>query len=200
MTESRDVDELLKTLLQQQTAFLQVHAESVRLQHALIARVLEAITLSSLPSSPVVDSRSVETVSEAPRTVEDEPAPTGGSRDTTERVDPVEPPVLRVVGGTASRATRYYQERPRTSTSLVTRQQIDALKQVQDTGPAGRTVLQFGQYKGQTLGAIALADPDYVRWLSLKAQRPQVREAARQVLASLSSRLQALSARASTVR
>jgi hypothetical protein len=68
----------------------------------------------------------------------------------------------------------------------VSRHDIDVLKRVQDTGPAGQIVLQFGQYKGQALGAIAQADPDYVRWLSLKAQRPQVREAARRVLAALS--------------
>jgi hypothetical protein len=70
----------------------------------------------------------------------------------------------------------------------VSRRQIDALKRAQDAGPAGQTVLQFGQYKGQTLGAVIQADPEYVRWLSLKAQRPQVCEAARQVLASLTLR------------
>ena len=100
----------------------------------------------------------------------------------------VEQPLLRAVGGTATRATRYYQEQPRAVLRAVSRRQIDALKRAQDAGPAGQTVLQFGQYKGQTLGAVIQADPEYVRWLSLKAQRPQVCEAARQVLASLTLR------------
>jgi uncharacterized protein (DUF3820 family) len=60
-------------------------------------------------------------------------------------------------------------------------------KRIQDVGPTGELVLQFGQYKGRTLAAVAQTDADYLRWLSQKAQRPQVREAARQLLASLTA-------------
>jgi hypothetical protein len=198
MTGHAELAELVRTLVQQQTTLLQAHAEGLRMQHALIARLLHTETLSSASSSLATSDRSGQHVVEAPPSIEAEPAQGDRSLETGERAGSSDPPVLRLVGGTATRATRYYQEQPRTLTRAVTRQQIDGLKQVQDTGPAGGTVLQFGQYKGQTLGAIALTDPDYVRWLSLKAQRPQVREAARQVLASLSSRRQGLSARAST--
>ena len=182
MSEQLELGNLVQVLVQQQTALLQAHAETLRMQHTLMARLLNLEMAA--PSLSATGGGAPEDVADVAPGDPVQPPPA----EPGHRAETAEPPVLRIIGGTATRATRYYQEQATAAARTVTRQQIEALKRVQDTGPAGRMVVQFGKYKGQTLGAIALVDPDHVRWLSLKAQRPQVREAARQVLASTSSR------------
>lgn len=49
-------------------------------------------------------------------------------------------------------------------------------------GDAARLILQLGPHRGETLGQVAQADPAYVRELALKAQRPDVRAAALQLV------------------
>ncbi len=67
----------------------------------------------------------------------------------------------------------------------VTREDVDRLTRLYETGDAEHLVLQFGDYRAQTLVQAAQTDPDYVRRLALTAQRPEVRAAARQVVAAL---------------
>jgi hypothetical protein len=45
-------------------------------------------------------------------------------------------------------------------------------------GDASGLILNFGPYKGDTLAQVAMHDPDYVRQLVMRAQRPEVRAAA----------------------
>jgi hypothetical protein len=52
-------------------------------------------------------------------------------------------------------------------------------------GDAAHLILNFGQYRGDTLMRIAQTDPDYVHQLALTAQRPEVRAAARQMVIAL---------------
>ena len=56
-------------------------------------------------------------------------------------------------------------------------------------------VLQFREYRGATLFQVAQSDPDYLRWLGLTAQRPQVRAAAMQLVRALEVSQQALGGR-----
>jgi hypothetical protein len=43
----------------------------------------------------------------------------------------------------------------------------------------------FGEYRGAPLFQVAQTDSDYLRWLALTAQRPQVRAAAMQLVRAL---------------
>jgi hypothetical protein len=62
---------------------------------------------------------------------------------------------------------------------------VERITRLYEAGDAAHLVVQFGEYKGATLFQVAEMDPDYVRWLALSAQRPQVRAAARQVVVAL---------------
>lgn len=44
------------------------------------------------------------------------------------------------------------------------------------------TVVDFGKYRGKTVGEIAQLDQSYVRWLAQKAEREEVRNAAKTAL------------------
>ena len=83
------------------------------------------------------------------------------------------------------RATRYLQPPAPKPARPVTRQDVDRVTRLYETGDAAHLVLQFGEYKDCTLLQVAQTDPDYVRRLALTAQRPQMRAAARQVAAAL---------------
>jgi len=83
------------------------------------------------------------------------------------------------------RAARYLQPPAAKPARPVTRQDVDRVTRLYETGDAAHLVLQFGEYKDCTLLQVAQTDPDYVRRLALTAQRPQVRAAARQVVAAL---------------
>jgi hypothetical protein len=52
-------------------------------------------------------------------------------------------------------------------------------------GDASRLILQFGPHKGSTLAQVAMSDPDYVRQLVNRAQRPEVRAAAGRLVEAL---------------
>ena len=53
------------------------------------------------------------------------------------------------------------------------------MRRLREIGDASSLILQFGPHKGATLADVAMHDPDYVRGLVNRAQRPEVREAAR---------------------
>jgi hypothetical protein len=67
----------------------------------------------------------------------------------------------------------------------VSRQDVDRVTRLYETGDAAHLVLNFGQYRGATLVQVAQTDPDYVHQLALTAQRPEVRAAARQMVIAL---------------
>jgi hypothetical protein len=67
----------------------------------------------------------------------------------------------------------------------VSRQDVDRVTRLYETGDAAQLVLNFGQYRGATLLQVAAMDPDYIRQLALTAQRPEVRAAARQLVITL---------------
>jgi hypothetical protein len=46
-------------------------------------------------------------------------------------------------------------------------------------------ILQFGPHKGSPLAQVAMHDPDYVRQLVVRAQRPEVRTAAGRLVEAL---------------
>jgi hypothetical protein len=90
-------------------------------------------------------------------------------------------PPLRVVGGTAER----YYAKAAAAPAPVTLEQVETLRAIQDAGETARLVLAFGPHAGETLGQVAQADPAYLRTLALSARRPDVRAAARHIVALL---------------
>jgi hypothetical protein len=52
------------------------------------------------------------------------------------------------------------------------------MRRLHEMGDAGGLILNFGPHKGDTLAQVAVHDPDYVRQLVIRAQRPEVRAAA----------------------
>jgi hypothetical protein len=59
------------------------------------------------------------------------------------------------------------------------------MRRLREIGDASSLILQFGPHKGATLAEVAMHDPDYVRGLVNRAQRPEVREAAGRLVSAL---------------
>ena len=59
------------------------------------------------------------------------------------------------------------------------------MRRLREIGDASSLILQFGPHKGATLADVAMRDPDYVRGLVNRAQRPEVREAAGRLVSAL---------------
>jgi hypothetical protein len=208
-----DIQGLLRALVEQQTALLGVHAESMRLQRVLVERLLasgsaqtvtadaaqtivaqtphdssERMATATPAVEAVVRDESVPAVEASAPTV---PAvgdgPLAESQQTAAPVStpaPGERPALRVVGGTAGRGERYYQSPQQTPVHRISCEGLDVLKRIQSAETA-QLILVFGPHAGETLGQVAQTDPDYVRRLALTAQRPDVRAAAAQVASAL---------------
>jgi hypothetical protein len=87
---------------------------------------------------------------------------------------------------TAPRAARYYQP---TSVapfaSPAWQQDLELMRRPREIGDASSLILQFGPHKGATLAEVTMHDPDYVRGLVNRAQRPEVREAAGRLVSAL---------------
>ena len=66
-------------------------------------------------------------------------------------------------------ATRCYRARPAPTLSPVQPQDLELMRRLHEMGNASGLILNFGPHKG---------DPDYVRQLVNRAQRPEVRAAA----------------------
>jgi hypothetical protein len=62
---------------------------------------------------------------------------------------------------------------------------LELMRRLQEVRGAGDLILQFGPYKGTTLAQVALNQPEYVRQLVTRAQRPDVRTAAARVVEAL---------------
>src|SRR5947208_7337305 len=62
------------------------------------------------------------------------------------------------------------------SPSPAWQQDLELMRRLREIGDASSLILQFGPHKGATLAEVAMHDPDYVRGLVNRAQRPEVRE------------------------
>jgi hypothetical protein len=206
MTESpppADIGSVLRALVQQQTALLQVHAESVRLQRVLIEQLLGkpgepsvAATMAALEPLPpiIVDSVGAPPAPSPPTAPVAPPSATSASSPTSAAAQPVpdvataSPPEQLATAPSPSRAALYYQARPqRTSTApaAVQPHDLELMRRLHEMGDASRLILQFGPHKGSTLAQVAMSDPDYVRQLVNRAQRPEVRAAAGRLVEAL---------------
>jgi hypothetical protein len=201
-----DLTTLLRDILQQQTAMLQVQAESVRLQRVLVERLLgvsdptgeltggapigPAISIPQqwtvLPTptaSPVAPAPTIppETSEPAPieATIEQAPAPTP---EKTEADLPFAP---APVDQNPARGARYYQPRPSPVARSIAPEELELMRRLQEIRDASDLILQFGPYKGSTLAQVAMSNPDYIRQLMRGAQRPEVRAAAGRLVQAL---------------
>jgi hypothetical protein len=59
------------------------------------------------------------------------------------------------------------------------------MRRLHEMRDASSLLLQFGPHKGETLAQVAMNDPDYVRQLVIRAQRPEVRAAAGRLVDAL---------------
>lgn len=212
MTDA-DIQALLRALAEQQTALLAAHAESMRVQRALIDR------LGTAGPALVADQTERVEVASASSTTRDQPLTSAGTH--VEDLDPLEPPAgdtvetrstelevqplasqlqvaadpddrpsLRVVGGTAgARSDRYYRSAPRAQPgpAPVSASDLSTLRAVRGMGEVGHLLLMFGPHAGETLGQVALKDVEYVRELARTAQRADVRAAAARLIAAVPS-------------
>jgi hypothetical protein len=105
------------------------------------------------------------------------------SSNATPQAEPA--PATTAQVSSALRAARYLRAASAKAARAVTRQDVERLTRLHEVGDAARLVLQFGEFKGNTLLEVARTDPDYVRRLALTAQRPQVRAAARELVVAL---------------
>jgi hypothetical protein len=59
------------------------------------------------------------------------------------------------------------------------------MRRLHEMSDASKLIVQFGPYKGATLAQVAMDNPDYVRQLVTRAQRPDVRAAAGRMVSAL---------------
>src|SRR5215207_6035403 len=207
----RELAQQQSALSQQQTALLQLQTESLRLQRLLIERamggaptevVATVVTTESAHrvAPEPIDSAQAE-VSVAPLEDAEANVPTAMQSVETRPADDSpfgeapksDAPSNKTASGAApfpafvarSRAARYLQPPAATAVRLVSRQDVDRVTRLYETGDAAHVVLNFGQYRGATLVQVSQMDPEYVHKLALTAQRPEVRAAARQMVIAL---------------
>ncbi len=179
----RSLAEQQASLSQQLTALLALQSETVRAHRLLVERVLspasstaraETSEQHSLPAAPVADPPPPE-----PALVDGQPVVV----EVAETPAPAErPPGL---SRRRLRSEQYLRTPAARVTRGVTRQQLERMHRLRETGEVAQVVLQFGAYRGTRLVEVAEHDPEYVRKLALTAQRPQVRAAARALVLAL---------------
>jgi hypothetical protein len=59
------------------------------------------------------------------------------------------------------------------------------MRQLHEMRDASTLILQFGPFKGETLAQVTMSNPDYLRQLVTRAQRPEVRAAAGRLVEAL---------------
>lgn len=210
----RDLAQQQSALSQQQTALLQLQTESLRLQRLLIERAM-GTALTELAQAPVdlvsTDQRVAKPIAEAspaeasiapverPEPAADLPDPPPSDVPRLAEDSPFgEPPRSEAASGkpapgtdsfgtlvSRSRAARYMQPPAVKPARPVNRLDVDRVTRLYEAGDAAHLVVNFGEYRGATLLQVAQMDPDYVQQLALRAQRPEVRAAARQLVIAL---------------
>jgi hypothetical protein len=206
MTQRADGDlaGLLQAMLQQQTAMLQVQAESVRLQRLLVERLLGAASdetpvnasgvATAPPSTTAIDRQPLTTAD--PHASASPPGPAEIRQDQVAvefatEASPADSLGDAAVGvpspgdQNAARGARYYQPRPSPAVKTVKPEDLELMRRLHEMRDASDLILQFGPYKGTTLAQVAMSHPEYVRQLMTRAQRPEVRAAAGRLVEAL---------------
>jgi hypothetical protein len=159
-------------------------------------RAAELSTMSDPSPTPVETEPStgapVEAQTHHPQEEDHEDSPTGNpprlylvSNTPTSEEVPAPATAAAPPPPSTLRAARYLQPAAAKATRAATRQDVERLSRLHETGEVAHLVLGFGEHKGNTLLQVALNDPDYVRRLALTAQRPQVRAAARELVVAI---------------
>jgi hypothetical protein len=202
-----DLHDLWRAMLQQQSAMLQVHAESLRLQRLIVDRLVGVPTaeradaipqmpcpaeapvespLTVPPVNPTLEEKIAPTVLPDSNVVMEMPSATTPASETvntepqaSEEVTPAKPAVNQ------SRTSRYYQARPSQGAPSVRPEELELMRRLQAIRESSSLILQFGPFKRSTLAQVAIHHPEYVRQLVLSAQRPEVRAAAARLVAAL---------------
>jgi hypothetical protein len=201
-----DVAVLLQAIVQQQTAMLQVQAESVRLQRLLVERLLGARAGDHrlLDAEPVSSALHMNTTVVPPGTAEPRAMTSTTTSDEAvaseiaEMAGPNanEAPPIEGAGDVSTsgpapeaqspaRGARYYQRPPTPTAKVVKPEELELMRRLQEMRDAGDLILQFGPFKGMTLGQVAMHHPEYIRELVSHAQRPEVRAAAGRLVEAL---------------
>jgi hypothetical protein len=200
MTDGADrtVADLLQAMLQQQTAMLQVQAESVRLQRLLVERLVGAasdetpVSASCVATAPLSTTAiNLQALNTAPDThaSTSPPGPAEIRQDQVavefateaspaDSLDDAAVGVPSPADQSAARGARYYQPRPSPAAKTVKPEDLELMRRLHEMRDASDLILQFGPYKGTTLAQVAMSHPEYVRQLMTRAQRPEVRAAA----------------------
>ena len=194
-----DVVGLLRDMVQQQTAMLQLLRVMVEGQLSVSTRQGDSATASSLaPSSRIGGDRTAtprasETdaspgLSKPPAATEASPsevAPEGVPELPSEAVLSDLPFAPAAVEQNPTRGARYYQPRPSPAARSIAPEEVELMRRLQEMREASDLILQFGPYKGSTLAQVAMSNPEYIRQLMKGAQRPEVRAAAGRVVQAL---------------
>jgi hypothetical protein len=196
-------------MLQQQATLLQVHGESMRLQRLLVERLLGNAAAGDIaPSAPQTDSSPAASptiftsppppvqvpVLPTPQLAPTALAPTAES--SSEPVSPALAPPARDAaeaaaedmtrnGESASYAARYYRAPSTATFAPVQPQDLELLRRLREIRDSSGLILKFGPHKGETMGQVAVSDPNYIRQLIFRAQRPEVRAAACRIVEAL---------------
>src|SRR5262249_6027149 len=85
----------------------------------------------------------------------------------------------------AAYTARYYRASSTATFAPVQPQDLDLLRRLREMPDASGLILQFGPHKGEKLGQVAVSDPDYIRQLVIRAQRPEVRAAAARLVVAI---------------
>jgi hypothetical protein len=64
-------------------------------------------------------------------------------------------------------------------------QDLELLRRLREIPEASGLILQLGPHKGETLGQMAVTNPEYIRQLVIRAQRPEVRAAAARLIEAI---------------
>jgi hypothetical protein len=84
-----------------------------------------------------------------------------------------------------ARGARYYQSRSSPAARSIAAEELELLRRLQEMRESSDLILQFGPHKGSTLAQVAMSNPEYIRELMTKAQRPEVRAAAGRLVQAL---------------
>ena len=182
---------LLEKLIEQNAELLRAHQEGMRLQRLLVEHLVGARAADAPAAAPASADRPTGAApgpevapvavpamrsSSEPLPPTDDDAPPEQPPDQEPSSESTRPrPMLRVVP-------------PPRRTTLPSRPTLAALHRLAHIGEEGQIVLNFGPHHGRTLAAVAAADPGYLMTLAARAQRPDVRVAARRVASVLNNR------------
>ncbi len=180
-TSQPDLTTLLRDILQQQTAMLQVQAESVRLQQVLVEHLVgvsgpqsDALAPGSIAAtsstSSVAAGLTIASATPAPSVpipplATPEPAPIEATPERSAEPTSVEPEsdlpfAPAPVEQNPARGARYYQPRPSPAARSIAPEELELMRRLQEMRESSDLILQFGPYEGSTLAQVAMSNPN----------------------------------------